>query len=143
MGQRAGKTPAVLLTWTLRMLRYMRKGVLLMKMVIEAADRGYRVRVSDGGKDEYIAFRPYTLPEAVRMAVKALEIYNRGHGEGLSIRDVLSIDREGVLRNGDMDSLSAKMARMLSEEDTHDHTVRGTGQAGDSLQDGRGSALKG
>lgn len=60
----------------------------------------YQVRVDwDRDTSEIIGFSPYTLPKAIEMAKKCLEIVSR-RGDGChSLRDVLEIDREYALKD--------------------------------------------
>ena len=74
-----------------------------MMIVIEENAKfpgAYQVRVDwDRDTSEIVGFSPYTLPKAMEMAKKCLEIVSRRGEESCSLRDVLEIDREYALKD--------------------------------------------
>ena len=91
-----------------------------MKMYIEKNrryEKGYQVRVAyDNGETDLIDYRAYSLPSAIKMAEKALEIINRKSEEPYELKDVTVMDHEGILFNREMDDLSRKMAEKIEAE---------------------------
>ena len=91
-----------------------------MKIYIEKNvkyGKGYQVRVAgDGGETDVVDFNPYSLKKAVLMAGKALDIINRKRETAVELKEVLEIDKDSVVANGDYDSLCSGMLFLVNGE---------------------------